>query len=93
MARERIEDSLWAFRSEFILSHSKVEMDPKYLSKMQGDLSEDANDLVRSLINDMDYFVEDAIRSDGRGYFIASYDSEENEQGIDGVYYFIYRTN
>jgi hypothetical protein len=50
---------------------------------------ENANGLVRALIDDMDEFIEDAINADGRGHFIAYYDGVENEQ--DGFY--IYRVS
>ena len=92
-AKELILDSLWAFRASFILSHSKIDMDEKYFTKIQGDLCEGANGLVKSMIDDIDYFVEDAINCDGRGHFISTYDGEENEIKIDGEYYYIYRTN
>lgn len=92
-AKRYILDSLWAFRASFILSHSKIAMDAKYLEKIQGDLCEGANDLVKSMIDDIDYFVEDAINCDGRGHFISTYDGEENEIKVDGEYYYIYRTS
>lgn len=92
-AREIILDSLWAFNASFILSHSKIDMNEKYLTKIQSDLCEGANDLVRSMINDIDDFVEDAISSDGRGHFMNTYDGEENEVKVDGEYYYIYRIN
>lgn len=92
-AREIILDSLWAFNATFILSHSKIDMNEKYLTKIQSDLCEGANDLVRSMINDIDDFVEDAISSDGRGHFMNTYDGEENEIKVDGEYYYIYRIN
>lgn len=34
-----------------------------------------------------------AARMDGRGHSLATYDSEENEEEIDGTTYYIYRTN
>jgi hypothetical protein len=42
---------------------------------------------------DNDSFKRDALISDGRGHTISSYDGEENEEKIDGEYYFIYRVN
>lgn len=92
-AKEIILDSLWAFNASFILSHSKIDMDEKYLTKIQGDLCEGANDLVRSMIDDIDDFVDDAISSDGRGHFMNTYDGEENEIKVNDEYYYIYRIN
>lgn len=42
---------------------------------------------------DKDALIEDAIRIDGRGHFISGYDGEEHEERVNGVTYFIYRTN
>ena len=88
---EIIKESLWAFNAEFIASHTKHGLDDAQIDaikEMQGRLCESANSIVEALIEDLDYFIEDAIRADGRGHFIASYDFEEVESGE----YFIYRT-
>lgn len=92
-AKENILDSLWAFRASFILSHSDVEMEAKDLEAIQSKMCESANSLVKALIKDLDYFIEDAISADGRGHFLATYDNEENEIDLDGITYFIYRLN
>lgn len=94
--KENIKQSLWAFNSSFILSHSKVGYNPeieKSLKEMQGKLCESANSLVEALIEDMDAFIEDAISADGRGHFLSSYDGDENELIIDGEYLYAYRIN
>lgn len=54
---------------------------------------EDCNEDLYNMIDDFDEFVDDAICSDGRGYFLARYDSDEHEIKLDNEYYFIYRTN
>ena len=91
--KEQIEESLWAFNTGFILNHSNLsewnERTEKAFEKMQEDLCESANEIVKAIITDMDEFVSDAISADGRGHFLAGYDGEENEQDE----YFIYRTN
>ena len=87
-----IRGSLWAFKAEFIASHSTNGWSDdcvKSLSKMQGELCESANPIIEALIKDIDHFIADAISSDGRGHFLSRYDGEENEGG--GFY--IYRTN
>jgi hypothetical protein len=38
---------------------------------------ENGNDALLKLIDDIDKFVEDAIRHDGRGHFLSSYDGNE----------------
>jgi hypothetical protein len=60
---------------------------------MQAELCEDANELVKAVIRDIDHFVKDAILSDGRGHFLSSYDGEENEIEHKKVMFYIYRTN
>lgn len=42
---------------------------------------------------DTDRFRRDVEISDGRGPSLASYDSEENEEKVDGEWFFIYRVN
>ena len=100
--KEEIERSLWAFQPSFILSHcstyermSNWEYDSakEALEKIQRHFAEGINELIRAMIKDIDKFVEDAIFEDGRGHFISLYDWEENEEEVNGVTYYIYRTN
>ena len=56
---------------------------------MQQELCEDANEIVKAIITDINEFIEDAISSDGRGHFLNGYDGTEEE--LNGFY--IYRTN
>jgi hypothetical protein len=95
-AKESIEESLWAFNAEFILSHSKIAASEyeyneivKAFRKMQEILCEFANALVKALIKDIDNFVQDAVETDGRGHFISSWDGEEHKSEN----FYIYRTN
>ena len=81
------------FNTDFILDHSNLsewnERTEKAFRKMQSELCEDANEIVKAIITNMDEFVSDAISADGRGHFLAGYDGEENEQDE----FYIYRTN
>lgn len=95
---DAIKESLWAFNSDFIISHCKgcetmtdyeLRDFEKSLNKLQGELCETLNPIILALIEDFDDFVEDAVMCDGRGHFLALYDCEENEQ--DGFY--IYRVD
>jgi len=89
-AAEQIEQSLWIFNAEFIIGHTNLPYDAiEMIKSHQKTKYEDANDTIKALISDFDHFVSDAISSDGRGHFLAGYDSEEGEE--DG--YYIYRTN
>ena len=66
---------------------------PVGLRYLQSSKAEGANGLVRALISDLDEFINDAICEDGMGHFIAVYDGYENEEVVDGVTHYIYRTN
>ena len=97
-AKEEILNSLWAFNTDFVISHCKnfekmdiyeVETAEKSLEYAQRECCKNANGLVFALIDDIDEFVEDAINADGRGHSISRYDGVENEQ--DGFY--IYRVD
>lgn len=78
--KENILDSLWAFRSSFIANFARLDdATERAIEKMQRDMSEDANPLIRRIIGEsnLNKFVKEAIRADGRGHFLAGYDGEE----------------
>jgi len=89
-AREYIRESLWAFTEDFIIQHSKAldydEPSRQIIRAIQNEC-ENGNEAVFKLIDDFEEFAEDAISTDGRGHFIATYDGHEREEGE----YFIYR--
>lgn len=89
---ESIKESLYAFKPSFLVYYLVDGMTEKALQAIQ-ELCEDANEPLQALIVDMGHLVNDAVSSDGRGHFLAHYDSEENEETIDGVTYYIYRVN
>jgi hypothetical protein len=82
-ARDYIEESLWAFNAEFILSCCGLDLSgAESLRHMQEKACEGAQDFIASLIEKtcgLDYFVERATNEDGRGHFLARYDGEEIE--------------
>lgn len=97
-AKDYIKETLWAFNADFILYHTKLYKDStpredeafkESIHHLQVELCESANPIIAALIEDLDYFVDDAICEDGRGNFLATYDGDEN--GKDG--FLIYRTN
>lgn len=97
-AREEIENSLWAFQTTFLRAHSKIlgsmnEAGIKAWDQARETMCEEANDLVRALIDDLDHLVADAIACDGRGHFVSGYDGEENEATYQGRTVYIYRVN
>ena len=92
--RESILDSVWAFNSSFLACHLKKGIDESVIKSIQeNNKCEDNNTAILSLIRDVDHFVDDAVKCDGRGHFLSSYDSEEKEVVCNGKYYFIYRRN
>jgi hypothetical protein len=81
MAAERIVDTLWAFRPEFLANHMPRNINQRAieaLGEIQEKLCKDANCLIEALI-DVDDVVRDAIGTDGRGHFLAGYDGHEVE--------------
>ena len=88
--REDIEEMVWAFTPSFLQAHTGVTADA--IEKIQ-EMCEGANEPLKAMIKDFDWFVEDAVRCDGRGHFLASYDHEENHVQIDDIDYYIYRRN
>jgi len=76
-----IRESVWAFDMSFLESHFNFKCDEKVLASLleiQKNTSENCNALLLALIKDFDYFVSDAVNSDGRGHFLATYDHEEH---------------
>ena len=87
-----IKESVWSFRSEFLSGETGIDQS---VFEALADKCEGANDAVRSIIDGscgIDAFVDAAIAADGRGRFLASYDSEENEYCDDnGEYWYFYQ--
>lgn len=96
-----VEEDLWAFRSSFIISHmtyqpqdlTEREQIEQATERLQNDLCESANILIKSLIKDIKRFIDDAISEDGRGHFLSPYDGKEIEFIYKNTEYYIYRQN
>lgn len=90
-------DSLWAFNVSFLSRYVPALRDAraaKAWTKVQGELCEDAGPLVEAMLGDrLDEAMSDAISEDGRGHYLSGYDGEESEQRVEGVPFYIYRTN
>jgi len=91
--KDYICESAWAFKASFILEHTKLPYEAKEMIENFQEKCEGANDTILALITDFDKFRKDAVSDDGRGHFLAAYDSEENEEVVNGTTYFIYRDN
>lgn len=86
---EAIESLAWAFRGSFMSDLTGLDAT---IFDLLSERCESANDAVLSIIKStcgLDKFVAAAISADGRGHFLAGYDSEETEH-LD---HFIYRIN
>lgn len=102
-AERYILDSLWAFNADFILPRSRIQVDDldenaeeqilKALKQMQEKLCENANPLIKALLENEEQFIEDAIEADGRGHFLSQYDGAENEVSDADETFYIYRQN
>lgn len=91
----RIAENIWAFNAKFILykcgiGHNEAAISS--LQEMQNRCCESCNPFLLSLIENtcgLDSFVQEAISRDGRGHFLARYDSVENKTDS----YYVYRLN
>jgi hypothetical protein len=78
-AIENIKEGLFAFKASFILDFLKkvgnTRLSVESLKKMQSDLGEDANEIILLLLGDhLKEFCNLAIKTDGVGHFLSSYD-------------------
>lgn len=99
LTHKYITENLWSFHAYFLLyfMNCTKKMDPRdedtfceALEEIQFRLAESANPMLYALVeSNLPALIKDAIRSDGRGHFLALYDFEEREVGD----YFIYRVN
>ena len=73
---------------------SETGIDIEVFKAIQGnDRCESNNNAILSMINDEQSFIDEAIRQDGRGHFMNTYDGCENEETVNGTTYYIYRIN
>lgn len=90
-AKEYILETVWAFNASFLASQTGIDI--AVFEAIQGNgKCEDNNKAILSMIDDEDEFVQAAIKADGRGHFLNSYDGKEDEQEFNGeTYYFCSR--
>jgi len=93
--KEHIQESIWTFRAEFLASYLGCPVEAVQAIQ-DNDNCEDNNQIFTDWlenVSDLDDFCEDAISEDGRGHFLASYDSDEHEVTFKDETYYIYRIN
>lgn len=91
-AKQYILDSVWAFNASFLASFTGFDQEV-FEAIQKNNRCESNNDAILALIDDEDGFVEEAIRADGRGHFMNTYDGHENEERVNGETFYIYRIN
>lgn len=85
-----IQETVWAFNSSFLENMTEIDEE---VFKVLSEKCEDGNKAILSLIEKtcgLEAFVNEAIRYDGAGHFLSSYDGEELELEND---LYAYRTN
>lgn len=91
---EYIEETLWAFSPNFLSSITGIN-ESVFEAIQSNGRCEDNNDAIMSILDATNTSISEvameAIRWDGRGHFLSSYDGEEIEVYADGVYYYCYR--
>lgn len=70
--------------------HTGGEALEDYLKKRQVEECEDFNEVVKSIIADLEDFTRDAIDHDGRGHFLSTWDGQEHEVEVEGETYYLY---
>lgn len=83
-----ISETVWAFRSGFLLDYLPKGMSERAISILQEEMCESANDILKAMVEcagKWDEFVQDAISADGRGHFLSSYDGEEQDSDDVGL--------
>ena len=87
-----IADSLWAFTPSFLSGLTGIDEE---VFELLSEKCEGGNDAIHSILRatnvSMSEVVDEAIRWDGRGHFLNSYDGNEYEVYVDGEYYYLYR--
>lgn len=91
-AKEYITETIWAFNPGFLSCVTGIH-EEVFRSIQDNGKCESNNDVILSLVDDIDDLVETAIQWDGRGHFLSSYDGCENEEEVNGTWYYIYKQN
>ena len=97
-ANERVADyikeALWSFNPSCLADSTGLPIEV-FEALADNDRCESNNEAIESCINmtcGMNEFVKEAVRYDGRGHFLSSYDGDEIEVITDnGEYYYCYR--
>lgn len=88
---EYVEETLWAFNPSFLadVTDMPIEVFEVLCEKCEG-----GNEDIRSIVDKtcgIEELAEEAVRWDGRGHFLNSYDGGEIEISVDGELFYCYR--
>ncbi len=97
-AESHIKEYAMSFNDDFIINHSSIlnfndKSVKKLLEIIRNEMDESGNEIILRFIDDIDRFIYDAIKADGRGSFIGQYDGIEHEYKLKDKWYYIYRLN
>lgn len=92
--KEYVEKNLWAFSPTFLSSMTGV--DENVFEVLQDHcMCEGSNEAIKLILDatntSIEEVAEEAIKWDGRGHFLSSYNGEEIEVYADGEFYYCYR--
>ena len=94
-ARGQILSMLWAFQPDFLAG--ETDLSAEVFSCLQENLSENCNNTILTLVRSTcgeSALVDSAVATDGRGHFLATYDSEEVKYTTkSGKTVYVYRVN
>lgn len=89
--KKYIQETLWAFCPSFLAKETGL---PEKVFHALTEMCESGNSAILALIEKtcgLDAFIEAAIKTDGYGNFLSSYDGKEKRVSVKGEDYFIYR--
>ena len=93
--KEYVKESVWAFNSNFLAQVTKLNKS-LFDAIKDNNKCEDNNETILKLVNkfsSLNKITQEAISSDGRGHFLASYDGHETEIMIGKKVFFVYKNN
>tara|TARA_B100000212_G_scaffold164700_1_gene123848 strand:- start:3152 stop:3805 length:654 start_codon:yes stop_codon:yes gene_type:complete len=94
LALQECRESVWAFNADFLAGYMPPGGREALEALRSADRCESANDAVLALLGDnAERAFMDAIACDGLAHYLSDYDSNELSATVDGVTFYIYRTN
>lgn len=89
--KEYVQETIWSFSPELLEQATKI---PAIVFSTLANLADSANSAVLAILEDrysLKEFVKDVIALDGRGQFLATYDSNEVVMKVGKYAFYCYR--